>query len=260
MEIPVYQVDAFSSSLFGGNPAAICPLQEWLPDELMQNIAMENNLSETAFLVPVGDHFRIRWFTPKAEVALCGHATLAAAHVLFTELDVKGQEICFHSLSGELRVAKSAAGLQLDFPSQAPEPCEPPLGLLEALGGEPIDVAFSAEDFIVRYGSEKSIVDLQPDFNKLARTQCRGVAVTAPGDKVDFVSRFFAPAVGINEDPVTGSAHCKLTPLWAERLGKTVMTARQLSARGGELQCELKNDRVLMAGVAVTFLQGMVRL
>jgi PhzF family phenazine biosynthesis protein len=260
MEIPIYQVDAFAERLFGGNPAAVCPLQAWLPDATLQAIALENNLSETAFTIPLGPgHYHLRWFTPLREVDLCGHATLATAHVLFRELGEAGTRLRFESRSGELVVSRDGDRLVLDFPAQPPQACEVPDGLLAALGGEAREVWFSAEDYIVVYGSERAIRELRPDFSRLAQVEARGIAVTAAGsDGVDFVSRFFAPRVGINEDPVTGSAHCKLAPLWSERLGKEELLARQLSARGGELHCRLAGERVLLAGKGVSYLKGWV--
>jgi PhzF family phenazine biosynthesis protein len=260
MEIPIYQIDAFAERLFAGNPAAVCPLEAWLPDATLQAIALENNLSETAYFIPLGPgHYHIRWFTPGREVNLCGHATLATAHVLFHELGEAGTRLRFESRSGELVVERESDWLVLDFPAQPPQACEAPVGLLESLEGEPQEVWFSAEDYIVVYGSEQAIRDLQPDFGRLAEVEARGVAVTAPGlDGVDFVSRFFAPRAGINEDPVTGSAHCKLTPLWSERLGKAELRARQLSARGGELRCRLAGERVLLAGKGVSYLKGRI--
>ena len=260
MEIPIYQIDAFAERLFAGNPAAVCPLQEWLPDELLQAIARENNLSETAYFVPLGPgHYHIRWFTPGREVDLCGHATLATAYVLFHELGEAGNRLRFDSRSGELVVEREGDWLILDFPAQPPQACGAPDGLLEALGGEPREVWFAAEDYIVVYGSEQAVRGLAPDFGALAGVGARGVAVTAPGSEgVDFVSRFFAPRVGVNEDPVTGSAHCKLTPLWAERLGKNELIARQISARGGELRCTLVDERVRLAGRGVSYLKGRI--
>jgi PhzF family phenazine biosynthesis protein len=260
MEIPIYQIDAFADRLFAGNPAAVCPLEAWLPDETLQAIALENNLSETAYFVPLEPgHYHIRWFTPGREVALCGHATLATAHVLFRELGFAGTRLRFESRSGELVVERDDDWLVLDFPSQPPQACETPAGLLEALGGEAQEVWFSAEDYVVVYGSEQAIRGLQPDFSRLASVEARGVAVTAAGNGgVDFVSRFFAPRVGINEDPVTGSAHCKLTPFWSERLGKAELLARQLSPRGGELRCRLEGERVLLAGRGVSYLKGRI--
>jgi len=262
MEIPIYQVDAFAERLFTGNPAAVCPLQEWLPDETLQAIALENNLSETAFYIPLDEgRYHLRWFTPGREVDLCGHATLATAHVLFHELGFAGTRLSFDSRSGELVVARDGDWLVLDFPAQPPQPCEAPSGLLEALGGEPRELWFSAEDYVVVYDSEQAVRALRPDFARLAQVEARGVAATAAGGEgVDFVSRFFAPRVGVNEDPVTGSAHCKLAPLWAQRLGKSALLARQLSARGGELRCQLSGERVLLAGRGVSYLQGRITI
>jgi len=260
MEIPIYQIDAFADRLFAGNPAAVCPLEAWLPDASLQAIAQENNLSETAYLVPLGPgHYRLRWFTPLREVDLCGHATLATAHVLFHHLGEAGTRLSFQTRSGALVVEREGDWLVLDFPAQPPQACELPAGLLEALGGEPLEVWYAAEDYLVVYDSEQAIRQLRPDFTRLGLVESRGVAVTAAGnDGVDFVSRFFAPRVGINEDPVTGSAHCKLSPYWGERLGKETLLARQLSVRGGELHCRLAGERVLLAGRAVSYLQGRI--
>jgi PhzF family phenazine biosynthesis protein len=257
--ITIYQADAFTDTLFGGNPAAICPLQEWLPDELMQSIAAENNLAETAFFVPKGHEFELRWFTPEVEIDLCGHATLASAHILFTQLGYQADRINFHTLkAGILTVSRDADLYTLDFPSSPPASCDIPAGLLEALGGKsPVEVLRSRDYFVV-YESEQDILDLSPDFNALGKVETIGVIVTAAGKNCDFVSRFFAPAAGIDEDPVTGSAHCSLIPYWASKLKKTKMHAFQLSERMGELWCEHKGDRVLMAGKAVTYLKGEI--
>ncbi|MDH5327044.1 MAG: PhzF family phenazine biosynthesis protein [Gammaproteobacteria bacterium] len=255
----IFQVDAFSSKPFQGNPAAICPLESWLDDSLLQAIAAENNLSETAFFVPGESGFHLRWFTPKAEVTLCGHATLASAHVLFQELAYKKPEIIFHTLSGDLAVKQTSAGLLMDFPALALEPCKVPAALVRALGAEPAEVLLG-EDYIAVYASADEILQLRPNFALLAQLDVRGIGVTAPGDDVDFVSRFFAPRHGIEEDPVTGSLHCALTPWWANRLQRQKFTARQLSQRGGYLQCELKGDRVTLLGRAVTYMVGTVLL
>ncbi len=257
MEISLYQVDAFASSVFSGNPAAVCPLREWLPESLMQSMARENNLSETAFLVPEGDAYRIRWFTPEAEVDLCGHATLASAHVIFSFLDTGRTRVSFQSRSGPLRVSRSGDLLVMDFPSQPPRACEVPAGLLPALGAEARTVLCS-EDYFVVFSDEEEILALKPDMNGLARLGLRGVIVTAPGKNIDFVSRFFAPGIGIPEDPVTGSAHCALVPYWAERLRKNDLHARQISRRGGELFCRDLGDRVEIAGRAALYMTGTI--
>ncbi len=257
LTIPIFQVDAFSDKLFGGNPAAICPLKEWLPAPLMQKIAAENNLAETAFFIPQGKDFELRWFTPESEIDLCGHATLATAHILFTQLDFEGDIIHFHTLkAGTLTVSRKDDLYTLDFPSRAPQSCDVPEGLIEALGGKkPVDVLRSRDYFVV-YETEGDVLTLEPNFAALSRIDSLGFVVTAPGDNSDFVSRFFAPAAGIDEDPVTGSSHCNLIPYWAERLGKFKLHAYQVSERRGELWCENKGDRALMSGKAVTYLKG----
>ena len=261
LTIPIYQVDAFSDKLFGGNPAAICPLKEWLPAPQMQKIAAENNLAETAFFIPQGKDFELRWFTPESEVDLCGHATLATAHVLFTQLNFEGDTIHFHTLkAGTLTVSRKDDLYTLDFPSRAPQSCEVPEGLIEALGGiKPVEILRSRDYFIV-YETEADVLALEPNFAALSRIESLGFVVTAPGDNSDFVSRFFAPSAGIDEDPVTGSSHCNLIPYWADRLGKFKLHAFQVSARRGELWCEHKGDRVLMSGKAVTYLIGEICL
>ena len=258
MKLKIFQADAFASALFKGNPAAVVPLQEWLSDELMQQIAMENNLSETAFFIPEGDRFHIRWFTPKAEVKLCGHATLATAHVLFNELNFQGNLLEFESLSGILTVKKVGDKLQLDFPADFAQKVEPIETFTEVFGTKPLQTFKGRTDYMLLFDSEETIQNLQPNIQLLLSTNARGVIVTAKGNEVDFVSRFFAPAVGVNEDPVTGSAHTTLIPFWASRLKKTEMTALQLSARGGQLWCKLSGDRVLIAGKAVTYLRGEI--
>jgi PhzF family phenazine biosynthesis protein len=260
MTIPIYQADAFTDQLFGGNPAAICPLTEWLPDDVMQQIAKENNLADTAFFVKTTNGFLLRWFTPEYEIDLCGHATLASAHILFKELAYSGDAIHFETLkAGTLTVKKDSDKYTMDFPSRPPIPIEIPNGLLEALGGKPISVLRSRDYFVV-YETEEEIVELAPDFVALSKMDTVGVIVTSPGKKVDFVSRFFAPGAGIPEDPVTGSAHCNLIPYWAKKLGKNKLHAYQISARKGELWCELKGDRVLMGGKAITYLKGEIYL
>ncbi|MGV3687036.1 MAG: PhzF family phenazine biosynthesis protein [Daejeonella sp.] len=258
MIIPIYQVDAFTDILFGGNPAAICPLTEWLPAPEMQKIAAENNLAETAFFIPQGNDFELRWFTPEVEIDLCGHATLATAHVLFTLLAYEREVIHFHTLkAGTLTVHRNGDKYMMDFPARVPNASQAPPGLIEALGGNPVEILRSRDYFIV-YEKEADVTSLDPDFLALSKIDSIGFIATAPGDNSDFVSRFFAPAAGINEDPVTGSAHCNLIPYWAERLGKNDMHAYQISARRGELWCRLKGDRVLMSGRAVTYLKGEI--
>jgi PhzF family phenazine biosynthesis protein len=262
MKIPIYQADAFTDKLFGGNPAAVCPLQDWLSDEVMQKIALENNLSETAFLVKENNDYHIRWFTPGTEVKLCGHATLASAHILFTVSGHSSDTITFHSKSGPLKVTKLAGGkLMLDFPSNTPEEIkEIPKGIFEGLGIDPAPVFKTSFDYMVVLPSQKIIEALTPDFKVLAQAPCRGVIATAKGEDVDFVSRCFYPQSGIDEDPVTGSAHTIMVPYWAKQLGKTNMKAIQLSKRRGYLDCELAGDRVLMSGNAVTYLRGEIEV
>lgn len=257
MKLDIYQVDAFTHRPFGGNPAAIVPLDSWLPDDVMQAIALENNLSETAFFVRGEDGYDLRWFTPTFEIDLCGHATLATAFVLFHELGAKEDILRFQSKSGLLTVARENDRLVLDFPSRPPVAAEAPEGLFEALGREPKKVLRSRDYFLV-YENEADILAIEPNFDALGRIKTHAVIVTAPGSDCDFVSRFFAPEAGINEDPVTGSAHCNLIPYWADKLGKTEMFARQLSARGGEIYCELAGDRVKIGGNAVLFLKGEI--
>jgi predicted PhzF superfamily epimerase YddE/YHI9 len=243
MKIPIYQVDAFTSQRFSGNPAAVCPLENWLTDTQMQKIAMENNLSETAFFVDEGDYFGLRWFTPTVEVDLCGHATLATAHVLFNHLNYAGEEIRFKTKRGMLTVRKSGDALLMNFPIDEMAETDPPDVLFDGLGKRS-DKVFRSDDYMVVLDSENEVADLKPDFRLLSEVDARGIIVTAPGKEVDFVSRFFGPQSGVDEDPVTGSAHTKLAPYWAKVLGKHKMTARQISERGGELVCELKGDRV----------------
>lgn len=259
MKLTMYQVDAFAERLFEGNPAAVVPLDHWLPDSLLQAIALENNLSETAFFVAEDGGYRLRWFTPEAEVDLCGHATLASAHVLFEHLDHPGEAVRFQSNSGELRVLRSAQGLTLDFPAIIPKPMGMMVEIVEGLGAEPTAL-LGAPDYIAVFDSEDQIRALRPDFAILRRLDRRGVLATAPGDEVDFVSRCFFPRLQVDEDPVTGSAHCKLVPYWAQRLGKKALIARQLSRRGGTLRCELAGKRVLLTGRAVDYLKGMIQL
>jgi len=259
MNIPIYQADAFTDKLFGGNPAAICPLAEWLPDDTMQQIAKENNLAETAFFVKNDNGYLLRWFTPEYEIDLCGHATLASAHILFTELAYGGDTIHFDTIkAGTLSVKRDGDKYTMDFPSRPPIPIETPNGLVEALGGSEPTAILRSRDYFVVYDTEEEIVDLAPDMFALSKMDTVGIIVTAPGKNSDFVSRFFAPGAGIPEDPVTGSAHCNLIPYWAKIFEKYNLHAYQLSARKGELWCELKGDRVLMSGKAVTYLRGEI--
>ncbi len=259
MNLTIYQVDAFTDELFKGNPAAVCPLQEWLSDELMQQIAAENNLSETAFFVPRGDDFELRWFTPAREVRLCGHATLATAHVLYHHMGYKEGAIVFHTQSGELEVRRSGDAYNMDFPTDEIQQIERPSPLFqEVLGIEPVEVWKGIDDFMVVLNSYDEIIGLYPDFVKMKTINARGVLVTAPGKDTDFVSRGFFPAYGVDEDPVTGSAHTTLAPYWAERLGKTEMTALQASQRTGRLHCSYKGDRIRLIGDAKTYMIGTI--
>lgn len=263
MKLPIFQVDAFTNELFGGNPASVMPLTQWLNDEQLQAIAMENNQSETAFFVAVDDGYELRWFTPTVEVPLCGHATLAAAHVLRHHLDVRTPRLRFLTASGELTVVPSQEGLTLNFPAVPLQPMGINPAVSDALGAQPLGAYQPCETglwHLYEFASAEQIVALNPDFAALKAASEAPVVVTAPGEDCDFVSRFFAPQVGVDEDPVTGSAHCLLTPFWAQRLDKPRLEARQLSVRGGHLLCELDEDRVLMSGSAVTYLQGEVEL
>jgi len=257
-KLPIYQVDAFTDRVFGGNPAAVCPLEEWLPAATMQAIAQENNLSETVFFVRDGDGYRIRWFTPQVEVDLCGHATLAAAFVVFRYLERDATQVVFASDHGPLIVKRSDDRFCMDFPSLPPRPCALPPALVEAMGSYPAQV-LEARSFLLVYRSSAEVADLRPDMAQLVALDAKVIA-TAPGDDVDFVSRFFAPSAGIPEDPVTGSAHCTLTPYWAARTGKTTLRARQISPRMGEIECELRGDRVLLTGAAMLYLEGTITI
>ena len=260
MDIPYFEVAAFARQPFAGNPAGVCLLEnDWLPDEVMQNIAAENNLAETAFVVPRGGRFDLRWMTPAIEVALCGHATLASAHVLIHHRGYKGDSIYFDSKSGELSVSRDDGRLVLDFPAQPAKPCRPPAKLSEALRATPHTV-LKGRDYFAVLDNEREVAAVRPNFEMVASLDAQGVVVTAPGDQCDFVSRYFVPAAGIPEDPVTGSTHCTLIPYWSERLGKRQLTARQISPRGGELFCEDHNDRVRIAGHAATYMQGTIEI
>jgi PhzF family phenazine biosynthesis protein len=260
MKIPLFQVDAFNTELFKGNPAAVCPLEKWLPDEILQKIANENNLSETAFFVKENGGFSLRWFTPLSEVDLCGHATLATAHVLFNHLNYPDQSITFSSLSGELLVSRQKDNLiYLDFPAHPPRSIQVEEAHATAFGAQPI-AAFKAKKLMLVFNSEKEVLNLDPDFNLIKNLDPVGVIATSKGIKYDFVSRFFAPAVGINEDPVTGSAHTTLIPYWSEVTRKDRLMAWQCSKRGGILYCKNRQDRVLIGGHAVTYLHGTIYL
>jgi PhzF family phenazine biosynthesis protein len=260
MDIPIFQVDAFHHELFKGNPAAVCPLKEWLPDEMMQSIAMENNLSETAFIVELDNGYEIRWFTPLSEVDLCGHATLATAHVLFNHLDFDGESIKFSSASGILYVRKGKEGLIfLDFPAHKPLTVKNEDIYEEAMGLKPKS-ALKGKKLMLVYEHEDEVINLRPDFQQLIQLNDIGVIATAEGKDFDFVSRFFAPAVGIDEDPVTGSAHTHLIPYWSEILNKNYLRAWQCSGRGGILLCENHDDRVHIGGNAVTYMNGYIHI
>lgn len=255
MPYPIYQIDAFTRQVFRGNPAAVCPLEAWLPDTTLQAIAAENNLAETAFFVAEGEGYALRWFTPTLEIDLCGHATLAAAHVLFTELAYPGSVVRFFSRSGELPVSRVGHRYVMDFPARPPVACAPPAALVQALGFSPLYTG-RARDYLALLPSEEAVRALQPDLSAVARLDAIGLIVTAPGTEADFVSRFFAPQAGVPEDPVTGSAHSTLVPFWAGRLGRDHLHAQQLSARGGDLYCVHRGDRTQIGGEAVTYLRG----
>jgi|TARA_R100000005_G_scaffold94586_1_gene73092 predicted PhzF superfamily epimerase YddE/YHI9 len=256
MTLRQYQVDAFAERVFEGNPAAVVPLQVWLDDSVLQAIAEENNLAETAFFVPSGEGYALRWFTPAAEVDLCGHATLAAAHVLYTQLGYDQDCARFFTRSGELQVRRAGERYLMDLPAVPVVSCPMPPGLAAALGSAPVEVHLGGSYLLAVYASEEDVRGLRPNFALLSEQHAKGVIATAPGQRHDFVSRFFAPSLGVPEDPVTGSAHCRLAPYWAERLGKNRMSARQVSSRGGELGIELRGTRVQFTGGAVLFLAG----
>jgi PhzF family phenazine biosynthesis protein len=260
MKIKIYQVDAFTDKIFGGNPAAVCPLESWLSDTLMQQIAMENNLAETAFFIRNENRFDLRWFTPEVEVDLCGHATLATAFVLFHLQHFPGSVLAFNSRSGLLRVIKNGDFLTLDFPLDAPVKAVAPIGLIDGMGLHPLEVYRGKTDYMLVYSGPEEIENLKPDMAKIAVGDIRGIIATAPGRDVDFVSRFFAPQCGISEDPVTGSSHTTLTPYWAARLGKTDLSAMQLSKRRGRLQCRLAGERVEISGQARAYMVGEIDL
>ena len=258
----IFKVDAFTDSLFSGNPAAIVILEKWLSDDLMQKIAMENNLSETAFILKQADsHYEIRWFTPETEVDLCGHATLGAAHVILSHLENQKPNVLFNSKSGDLKVEKSGKMYWLDFPSQPPKPVSMSKLLPEALGTVPLYAGYNVY-LMVLVESEKIVREMTPNLQMIRNLDVRGVIVTAPSEseRIDFVSRFFAPAVGVPEDPVTGSAHTVLTPFWGKRLNKKQLNAQQISKRGGNLSCIDEGERVKIGGSAVTFLEGSISL
>ena len=260
MKIPIYQVDAFASEIFKGNPAAVCPLKEWLPDQVMQNIAMENNLSETAFFIEDGDIFHIRWFTPKAELDLAGHPTLASAHILINEYKNNNGSLIFKTKIGDtLNVSINKNLYLMNFPSRPPKVVNETINIVEALGKKPIDL-LAHRDLIAVFENQEDISSINPDIGKLTKLDYPSVVVTAVGDNSDFVSRNFAPKLGIPEDPVTGSSHCELIPYWSKKLDKKEMIAFQISERGGKIHCTDKNDRVLIGGEAVTFFRGEIDL
>ncbi|MDX8380561.1 MAG: PhzF family phenazine biosynthesis protein [Ghiorsea sp.] len=256
-KIKLFQVDAFASKQFEGNPAAVCPLNEWLPDTTMKAIAAENNLSETAFFVENKGIYNIRWFSPTVEVNLCGHATIASAYVLFEELEFADETIIFQSKSGELKVSKDQDKYVLDFPRQQPTACAIPKPIQQAFG-DAIQDCLKAEDYIVVLKDEQDVFNARPELNLLKLLDLRGVCITAKSKQYDFISRFFAPNYGIDEDPVTGSSFTQLTPYWAEVLGRNKLNAKQVSLRGGEVWCELRDDRVLIAGYSSLYLKGYV--
>ncbi len=259
MKIKIYQIDAFTKNVFSGNPAAVCPLDKWIDEALMQCIAQENNLAETAFFVKDQGSYQIRWFTPTKEVDLCGHATLASADVIFRYLEHNADKIKFSSKSGSLYVLREGDKISLDFPSIPPVACDTPEYLIEALGAQPESV-MSCNNYFVIFKSEEDIASIKPNFSLLCKLNLQGVIITAPGEDTDFVSRYFAPKYGIPEDPVTGSAHCTLIPYWANRLDKMQLKAKQISQRGGELFCTDLGDRVSISGYAVEYLSGFIEI
>lgn len=256
---PIYQVDAFASELFGGNPAAVCPLDHWLSDNLMQSIAAENNLSETAFIIPQGEQYHIRWFTPNTEVALCGHATLASAYVIY-ELGHQQEEIVFHSKSGELRVKKRGKLLEMDFPALPYTQIDPLPSILKAIQVKPVEVYESTFDLLIILENERTVADVKPDFHAISQIQNRGIILSALGNGADIYSRCFYPSCDVPEDPVTGSAHCVIAPYWSERLGKKTLRAIQGLKRKGEVVCEVVKDRVLLSGSCHLYLEGNIFL
>lgn len=259
MRLVIYQIDAFTDRPFSGNPAAVCPLGDWLDDDMLQSIALENNLSETAFFIRDNKGYHIRWFTPLAEVDLCGHATLASAFVVFHVIEPDIKNLSFFSKSGLLKVSQDQDLFCMDFPSQPPLPCDGSAGLIKALGKRP-EAILCSEDYLVVYSDQEDVLTLAPDMALLKDLDRRGVIVTARGDDCDFVSRFFAPKLGVDEDPVTGSAHCALIPYWSTRLNKKNLHARQLSKRGGELFLEDRSERVIISGNAVKYMEGVIEI
>lgn len=259
MEIRIYQVDAFANKTFEGNPAAVCPLDTWLPNELLQQIAEENNLSETAFFVAENESFALRWFTPEEEVDLCGHATLASAHVLFHHLGYSKESISFYTKSGILKVKRAESGYSMSFPASLPEPTKIPHELAVGLGIKP-KLTLAAFDYIVVLENEAQVQAITPDLSMLQKLDLRGVVITALGDEVDFVSRCFFPSLSVNEDPVTGSAHCELAPYWSKQLGKNQLIGQQLSKRTGLVKCKVIDDKVILEGNAVDYMSGIIRI
>lgn len=259
MELTLYQIDAFASVPFEGNPAAVCPLDEWLTDEIMQSIAEENNLSETAFFIPKGNGFHIRWFTPTSEVDLCGHATLATAYVLYDILDCKNDKLVFDSRSGMLTVTKDNEWFVMNFPAQPPVLCDTPKEIIKAFEITPVECLMS-EDYIIVFEHEIDIESVKPDFEQLKKLDLRGVIITSKSSRYDFVARFFAPKYGVYEDPVTGSAYTQLAPYWASKIGEKRFSVKQVSSRGGELNCEIVDDRVLISGKAIKYLEGKIKI
>jgi PhzF family phenazine biosynthesis protein len=257
MKLPLYQVDAFTSRMFGGNPAAVVLLDAWLPDDVLREIAAENNLAETAFVIPHGEVMPLRWFTPTVEVDLCGHATLAAAHVIFRYTFPSAKCLTFSTLSGNLIVTRDGELLSMDFPARPGKPVEISDAVIAALGVRPREL-YRDRDLLAIFETESQIRGLLPHFERIAALDAFAVTVSAPGEAVDYVYRFFAPRQGIPEDPVTGSANCTLVPYWSARLGRSALVAKQLSARGGDLRCELRGDRVLIAGRTVEYLRGEI--
>jgi predicted PhzF superfamily epimerase YddE/YHI9 len=258
MSLSVFHVDAFAAKPFAGNPAAVCPLARWLDDDWLRAVAAENNLSETAYFVPRGDHHELRWFTPRCEVKLCGHATLASALVVLQVLETERDSVRFETrFSGALTVFRDGDLLAMDFPALTPWTCAvPPAALISGLGKLPAAIVQVEDNYFAVYEREEDVRQIRPDLRLLETLHPAGVAITAPGEDADFVSRYFAPSYGIPEDPVTGSTHCSLAPYWAQRLGKTTLHARQVSERGGELWCEVSGERVILKGNAVLTLRG----
>ena len=261
MRTPIFKLDAFASNVFAGNPAAVMPMKSFPPDAIMQAIAAENNLSETAFLVREGGDYRLRWFTPKVEVPLCGHATLASAAVVLERLEPGRKCVVFHTASGPLEVNRTGTGYVMNFPARPSEPVSPPVGFAEALRITPVELFVNSFNYMAVLKNEQAVRELSPDTATIARLERPGVIVTAPGEgDYDFVSRYFAPAKGIPEDPVTGAAHCMLAPYWAKRLSKSVLRAYQASPRGGEMICRVKGDRIELEGGCVFYLEGEVEI